>query len=525
MLDANVLEQLRGHFAAMEHQVELVLSLDETPTARELLSLVEAACSTSEKLSWRAGGSANRTPSVLVQRLGGISGRVEFAGVPLGHEFTSFVLAVLQAGGVPPRISDEVLRKVRAVRGELRFETFYSQSCQNCPDVVQALNVLSVLNESVSHVAIDGAVFQEEVAARNVLAVPAVFLNGELFSSGRASLEELLLKLGEEGDDAESFEHVEPYDVLIVGGGPAGSSAAVYASRKGVRTGVVAARFGGQVLDTMSIENLVGVPHTDGPRLARSLEEHVREYDVDIRTPYAAKHLHQRGADGLFELELERGGSLKARSVVLAPGASWRTLGVPGEAEYRNRGVTFCPHCDGPLFKGERVVVVGGGNSGVEAALDLAGVVGHVTVLEYGAELRADMVLQDALRSRGNVSVVLNAQTVEVAGDGSRVSGVRYIDRVSGAGVTVDARGVFIQIGLVPNTSWLDGVVAMNERGEIVVDDRGRTSLEGVFAAGDATTAPYKQIVTALGSGATAALGAFEHLTLESSQLAGSLPG
>ena len=525
MLDAAVLEQLRGHFARLEHEVELVVSDDATSSSLELVALVEEVCSTSEKLSWRTNGSSNRAPSVVVQQNGATSGRVEFAGAPMGHEFTSFVLAVLQAGGVPPRVPDAALKRAQALRGELRFETFYSQSCQNCPDVVQALNVISVCNENVSNVAIDGAVFPEEASKRNVLAVPAVFLNGELFSSGRASLEELLLKLSDDDSAAESLEDVEPYDVLIIGGGPAGSSAAVYAARKGVRTGVVAARFGGQVLDTTGIENLVGVPHTDGPRLARSLEEHVREYDVDIRTPHTAKQLKGRGADGLFELELERGGVLKTRSVVLAPGANWRTLGVPGEAEYRNRGVTFCPHCDGPLFKGERIVVIGGGNSGVEAALDLAGIVEHVTLLEYGDELRADRVLQDALQRRENVSIVLSAQTVEVVGDGSKVTGVRVIDRGTGEAILVEARGVFVQIGLVPNTAWLDGVVELNKQGEIIVTERGETTLAGVFAAGDATTTPYKQIVTALGSGATAALGAFEHLTLESSQLAVALPG
>jgi alkyl hydroperoxide reductase subunit F len=514
MLDAVVLEQLRGHFTRLENPVELVLSLDDSAGSVELRAMVEAVCSTSERLSWREDGVSSRTPSVLLQRTGLDAGRVEFAGAPMGHEFTSFILALLQTGGVKPRVSEETLGTAQTLKGELRFETFYSQSCQNCPDVVQALNALSVLNANVTHTAIDGALFQTEATERAVLAVPAVFLNGVLFSSGRASLEELLQKLSDEPDDVK-FDEVQAFDVLVVGGGPAGVSAAVYAARKGVRTGIVAARFGGQVLDTMSIENLIGVPHTDGPKLARALEEHVREYDVEILTPHSVKGLNERGADGLFSVELERGGELRARSVVLAPGASWRTLGVPGETEYRNKGVTFCPHCDGPLFKGERVVVVGGGNSGVEAALDLAGLVAHVTVLEYGEALRADKVLQDALRERPNVEVVVNAQTVEVVGDGSRVSGVRYIDRSTDAVHTVTARGVFVQIGLVPNTAWVGDRVDVNTHGEILVTERGETSVPGVFAAGDATAVPYKQIVTALGSGATAALGAFEYLTLE----------
>jgi alkyl hydroperoxide reductase subunit F len=374
MLDDVVLEQLRGHFTRLEHPVELVMSLDDSAGSVELRAMVEDVCSMSEKLSYREDGVSSRTPSMLVQRTGLVEGRVEFAGAPMGHEFTSFILAVLQTGGVKPRVTDESLGMAKTLKGELRFETFYSQSCQNCPDVVQALNALSVLNANVTHTAIDGAVFQAEATERAVLAVPAVFLNGALFSSGRASLEELLQKLSDE-DDAATFDGAETFDVLVVGGGPAGASAAVYAARKGVRTGIVATRF--------------------GPKLTRALEEHVREYGVEILAPYSVKKLYERDADGLFSVELERGGVLRARSVVLAPGASWRTLGVPGETEYRNKGVTFCPHCDGPLFKGERVVVVGGGNSGIEAALDLAGVVAHVTVLEYGDTLRADKVLQD----------------------------------------------------------------------------------------------------------------------------------
>jgi alkyl hydroperoxide reductase subunit F len=514
MLDDAVVEQLRGHFTKLEHPVELVMSLDDSAGSVDLRSMVEDVCAVSEKLSCREDGVSSRTPSMLVQRTGIAEARVEFAGVPMGHEFTSFILAVLQTGGVKPRVTDEALETAKRLRGELRFETFYSQSCQNCPDVVQALNALSVLNTNVTHTAIDGAVFQTEATERAVLAVPAVFLNGVLFSSGRASLEELLQKLSSD-HEAVTFDDVEQFDVLVVGGGPAGASAAVYAARKGVRTGIVATRFGGQVLDTMSIENLIGVPHTAGPKLTRALEAHVREYDVEILTPYSVKKLYERDADGLFRVELERGGALRARSVVLAPGASWRTLGVPGETEYRNKGVTFCPHCDGPLFKGERVVVVGGGNSGVEAALDLAGVVAHVTILEYGDVLRADKVLQDALSGRSNVEIVLNAQTVEVVGDGSRVTGVRYIDRNTDAVRMVLVRGVFVQIGLVPSTAWVGAEIVTNAHGEILVTERGETSVPGVFAAGDATAVPYKQIVTALGSGATAALGAFEYLTLE----------
>jgi alkyl hydroperoxide reductase subunit F len=440
---------------------------------------------------------------------------VRFAGIPLGHEFTSLVLALLQVGGHPSNAAKELLDQVRNLPGEYKFETYFSLSCQNCPDVVQALNLMSVLNPRVSHVAIDGALFQDEVDERQVLAVPSVFLNGELFDSGRMTLDQIVAKLdtGAAERQAAEIDAKDPFDVLVVGGGPAGASAAVYAARKGIRTGLLAERFGGQVLDTMSIENYISVPHTEGPKFAAALEQHVNEYEVDVLHHQRASRLvPAEEPGGLTKVELESGATLEARSVVLATGARWREISVPGEQDYRNRGVTYCPHCDGPLFKGKRVAVIGGGNSGVEAAIDLAGVVAHVTLIEADNALRADEVLQRKLRSLPNVDIVLGGLTTEVLGDGKKVTGLTYSDRASGTQHELELDGVFVQIGLLPNTEWLEGAVELSPRGEIVVDDHGRTSVPGVLAAGDCTTVPFKQIVVAVGAGSTAALSAFDHL-------------
>jgi alkyl hydroperoxide reductase subunit F len=444
---------------------------------------------------------------------------VAFGGAPLGHEFSSLVLALLHVAGHTPKVDEALLQQVLALDVDLEFTTYFSQSCQNCPEVVQALNVLASSSDRVTSISVDGAAFPEEVEHLGVQSVPAVFLNGEVFHQGRASFREIAVKLLERFQPLASPSDVPPLteqDVVVVGGGPAGVSAAIYAARKGLQTVLVADRLGGQVLDTDSIENLISVPGTSGPRLAADLERHLTEYDVNLLLPHRASRLHE-SPDGRYDVLLENGAVLRARSVVLAPGANWRTLNVPGEAEYRNKGVTFCPHCDGPLFAGRRVAVVGGGNSGIEAALDLSGIAEHVTVLEFAPTLRADQVLLDALVERRNIDVVVNAQTLAVEGDGRRVTGLRYRDVVTSEERLLDLAGVFVQIGLVPATDWLDGVVSLTPRGEIMVDDRGATSLPGVFAAGDATTAPFKQIVVALGSGATAALSAFESLLTSAS--------
>ncbi|MEY4339116.1 MAG: alkyl hydroperoxide reductase subunit, partial [Actinomycetota bacterium] len=431
---------------------------------------------------------------------------------------------LLHVGGHPSKATQEVIEQVRGIDADLHFETYFSLTCQNCPDVVQALNLMSVLNPRISHTAIDGALFRQEVEARGVMAVPTVLLNGEVFAQGRMSLEEIVAKLDTGAADREAarIDALDPYDVLVVGGGPAGAAAAVYAARKGVRTGVAAERFGGQVLDTLGIENLIAVAHTEGPKLATALEQNVRDYDVDVMNLQRAVRLTPAAdTGGLVQVTLESGATLQSRSVVLSTGARWRQMDVPGEADYRNRGVAYCPHCDGPLFKGKRVAVVGGGNSGVEAAIDLAGIASHVTLIEFGDALRADRVLQDSLERLANVTVITNAHTTEVLGDGERVTGLVYRDRATEQLHTVGLEGIFVQIGLLPNTEWLQGTVELSARGEIVVDDRGRTSVPGVFAAGDCTTAPYKQIVVAMGSGATAGLSAFDHL-MRSPVLAGA---
>ncbi len=519
-LDTNLAAQLTAYLENLREPIELVATLDDSAKAKELDELLREIEGMSEKITRRVAEGderGTRTPSFDIVRTSDRQVAVTFAGVPMGHEFTSLVLALLQVGGHPSKASQDLIDQVKGLQGSHRFETFFSLSCQNCPDVVQALNLMSVLNPNIEHVAIDGAVFPQEAEERGVMAVPTVFHNGEDFGSGRMELADIVAKVDElsGGDAAEraaqELSERDPYEVLVVGGGPAGASAAIYAARKGIRTGLVAERFGGQVLDTMSIENLVSVPHTEGPKLAADLERHVGEYEVDLVRGQAAAGL-SKGEDGLTMVDLANGASLAGQTVVLATGARWRTMGVPGEEEYRNKGVTFCPHCDGPLFKGKRIAVIGGGNSGVEAAIDLAGIVGHVTLIEFMDQMRADDVLQRKLRSLPNVDIRLGTKTTEVVGDGAKVTGLSIEPRDGGESEQLDVEGVFVQIGLLPNTEWLGESVELSERGEIVIDGVGTTSMTGVFAAGDCTIEPYKQIVTALGAGSTASLSAFDHL-------------
>ncbi|MBS1145842.1 MAG: alkyl hydroperoxide reductase subunit [Proteobacteria bacterium] len=513
MLDANIKAQLKTYMERLVAPIELVASLDDSAKSQEMRGLLEEIASVSDKISLLENGVDSRRPSFSIG-LVNQPARIRFAGLPMGHEFTSLILALLQASGYAPKITDEQIAQIRSLDGHYRFETYISLSCHNCPDVVQALNTLSALNPNIQHVMIDGALFQDEVNTRQVMAVPTVYLNGEVFGNGRMAIEDILAKLdtGAAARDAAKLSQKAPYDVLVVGGGPAAAAAAIYAARKGIRTGVLAERFGGQVLDTMAIENLISVPHTDGPKLARALEEHVREYDVDIMNLQRAEKLIPGSAGGYHELRLANGAVLKSKSVIVATGARWRELNVPGELEYRGRGVAYCPHCDGPLFKGKHVAVVGGGNSGVEAAIDLAGIVGHVTLLEFGDTLRADAVLQKKLYSLPNATVIKSAQTTQITGEGGKVNGLEYTDRTTGQTQHVALEGVFIQIGLLPNTDWLKGTLELSRFGEIVVDAKGQTDVPGVFGAGDCTTVPYKQIVIAMSEGAKASLAAFDHL-------------
>ena len=522
MLDDALKAQLKAYLERLTQPVELVASLDDSDAARELDALLSDIAALSGRISRRNGDDA-RKPSFAIVRAG-TDVSVRFAGIPLGHEFTSLVLALLQVGGHPPKLDEELANRVRDLEGDYVFETYMSLSCQSCPDTVQALNAMSVLNTRIRHVAIDGALFQDEVQAREVMSVPTIFLNGQPFDQGRMTVEQIMAKLdtGAAAREAEKIAKKDTFDVLVVGGGPAGAAAAIYAARKGIRTGIAAERFGGQVLDTLAIENFVSVQYTEGPKLAVALEQHVREYDVDVMNLQRAEKLIPPTEPGdLVEVQLAGGARLKAKSVVLSTGARWRQMDVPGEDQYRNRGVAYCPHCDGPLFKGKRVAVIGGGNSGVEAAIDLAGIVAHVTLIEFDAKLRADEVLQRKLRSLPNVEVITSGQTTEVLGDGSRVTGLVVKDRNGGATRTIELEGVFVQIGLLPNTEWLRGTVDLSPRGEILIDERGATSVPGVFAAGDATTVPFKQIVIAMGAGCTAALSAFDHL-IRTSAPAGS---
>ncbi|KFL14742.1 NADH dehydrogenase [Geobacillus stearothermophilus] len=505
LLDAEIKAQLAQYLQLMENDVVLTVSAGDDPVSRDLLALVDELTAMSPKIKVE-NAKLERTPSFSVNRVGEDTG-VTFAGVPLGHEFTSLVLALLQVSGRPPKVDESVVKRIQNLRGTYRFETYVSLTCHNCPDVVQALNAMSVLNPNISHTMIDGAAFKEEVEQKGIMAVPTVFLNGKLFASGRMSIEDILAKLGSE-PDASDFANKDPFDVLVVGGGPAGAAAAIYAARKGIRTGIVAERFGGQILDTLAIENFISVKYTEGPKLAASLEEHVKQYDVDVMSSQRAKRLEKKD---LIEVELENGAVLKSKTVIIATGARWRNLGVPGEDEFKNKGVAYCPHCDGPLFEGKHVAVIGGGNSGVEAAIDLAGIASHVTLLEFAPELKADAVLQNRLYSLPNVTVIKNAQTTEITGT-DKVNGLTYIDRETGEEHHIELQGVFVQIGLVPNTEWLGGTVERNRFGEIIVDKRGATNIEGVFAAGDCTDSAYKQIIISMGSGATAALSAFDYL-------------
>jgi len=512
MLDNTLKTQLKAYLERLTRPIQLVASLDDSDKAKEMQSLLDEIAQLSDKISLSENSDpAIRKPSFAITSPGhDIS--VSFAGIPMGHEFTSLVLALLQAGGHPPKVDADVIEQVKNLDGDFHFETYISLTCQNCPEVVQSINLMAVLNPRIKSVTIDGALFQPEVEQRQIMAVPTIFLNGQVFGQGRMSIEEIVAKLDTSAvaRAAEKLDAKAPYDVLIVGGGPAGAAAAIYAARKGIRTGIVAERFGGQVLDTMSIENFVSVTETEGPKFAMALEQHVKAYEVDITNLQRAEKLIQK--DGMTEITLASGATLKSRAVILATGARWREVNVPGEKEYRNHGVAYCPHCDGPLFKGKRVAVIGGGNSGVEAAIDLAGIVGHVTLIEFAPELRADAVLQKKLHSLANVTVITHAQTTEIHGDGKKVNGISYKERSTEVQKHIELEGVFVQIGLVPNTEWLKGTLELSRHGEIIVDPRGQTSLPGVFAAGDVTTVPYKQIVIAVGEGAKAALGAFDHL-------------
>jgi alkyl hydroperoxide reductase subunit F len=511
MLDNNIKTQLRAYFEKIVSPIVLTATLDGGDSSVQMLELLNEVAELSDRITVSTDGQSKNIPSFTVSKTGETA-RIAFSGLPMGHEMTSFILAILQSSGYPPKVEQDIIERIRGIEGKMHFQTFISLSCHNCPDVVQALNLMAALNPNIEHEMIDGALYQGLVDQYKIMAVPTVIMNGEVFGQGRMSVEEIVAKLDTNSPqkDAAKLNAKDGFDMLIVGGGPAGSAAAIYAARKGIRTGIVAERFGGQVMDTMGIENFISVQETQGPKLVQALEQHVKSYEVDIMNLQRANALRKTG-DGL-EIELVNGAVLKSKSVILSTGARWREMNVPGEQEYRNKGVAYCPHCDGPLFKGKRVAVIGGGNSGVEAAIDLAGIVSHVTLIEFDSKLRADAVLQTKLNSLPNVTVIKSALTKEVLGDGIKVNGLRYQDRTDNSGHTLELEGIFVQIGLLPNTDWLKGTIELSKHGEVIVDNKGETSMPGVFAAGDCTTVPYKQIIIAMGEGAKAALGAFDYL-------------
>ena len=516
MLDQAMKDQLKQYLANLREPIELVASLGDDAKSAQTRELLEEISALHDLVSASFDGDNARKPSFQIRRTSDTSRAVRFAGLPMGHEFTSLVLALLWAGGHPPKVDADLIEQVRALDGDYEFEMFFSLSCHNCPDVVQALTLMALENPRISATLIEGGTFQAEVEARDILAVPATFLNGASFYNGKMELAEILAKLDDGADDraAAQFRAKAPFEVLVLGSGPAGVGSAIYTARKGFLTGLAGERFGGQLQDTLGIENLPGTPYTEGPKLAGEMQRHVGEYDIDvINLATATRLIPADHAGGMHTVEFANGGSLKTHALVLATGARWRELGVPGEAEYRNKGVAYCPHCDGPLFKGKRVAVIGGGNSGVEAAIDLANIVGHVTLIEFDSKLRADEVLQAKLQSLPNVTVIKSAQTTEITGANGRVNGLVYIDRTSGEERRIELEGVFVQIGLVPNTEWLkDSGLELSRYGEIVIDSHGSTNLPGVFAAGDCTTVPYKQIVVAMGEGSKAGLSAFDYL-------------
>ena len=512
-LDITIRNQIQDYMARLVSPIKLLANVDESASSQEMLGMLEEVTSLSEKITLnKETDVSKRIPSFEVNREIDATG-ITFAGIPSGHEFTSFVLALLQAGGHPLKLDAEKIEQIKNIQGKFHFETYISLSCHNCPDVVQALNAMSIINPNISHTMIDGALFQKEVEDKQIMAVPTIFLNGEPFGQGRMELDEIVNKIDSSASlkEAEKISKKETYDILIVGGGPAGASAAIYSARKGIRTGIVSERFGGQVMDTLGIENFISVKATEGPKLVTALEEHVKEYEVDIMNLQRAKSIQKNDENALFEVELENGGKLKSKSVIVATGARWRELNVPGEKEFKGKGVAYCPHCDGPLFKGKHVAVIGGGNSGVEAAIDLANIVGHVTLFEFAGELKADDILQKRLYSLSNVDVILNAQTLEVLGS-DKVNSMIYLDRKTNEKKTIALEGIFIQIGLLPNTDFVKNTVDLSKFGEIIIDSHGQSSLPGLFAAGDVTTVPYKQIIIAMGEGAKASLGAFDYL-------------
>lgn len=514
MLDNEIIDQLKSVFRKLKGKVELVHANSGHEKHAELIEMLEQVASTSENISLRSSETESTVPSFEIFHDSSPTG-IRFSGIPGGHEFSSLVLAILNSDHQGKLPDEGIVRRIESLKGPIHLKTYISLSCENCPEVVQSLNLMAIFREDFTHEMVDGFFFQDETEALGIQGVPSVMDGKHLVSSGKSDLPRLLDKLEEHFGTDESIpkETVDLglFDVAVIGGGPAGSSAAIYSARKGLKTVIIAERIGGQVKDTKGIENLISTPYLEGPELSDKLYKHISEYDIHV---LEHRRLDQLESGKPNHLVLNSGEVLQAKSLIVATGAKWRELNIPGEKEYIGRGVAFCPHCDGPYYKGKDVAVIGGGNSGVEAAIDLAGIVKSVTVFEFLPELKADEVLVNKLKSMDNVSILTNVQTTEVVGDGDKVTGLMFKDRETNEISTHGLDGVFVQIGLLPNSDFIKDLVETNRMGEIVVDDKCRTSVKGVYAAGDVTTVPYKQIIISMGEGAKAALTAFEEQVL-----------
>lgn len=515
MLDADLKEQLKSVFANLENQIDLVYQPSTHANQKELVEMLTGVAETSDKIAAKfdpASASANLPPRFTIHKNGKSTG-IFFTGIPGGHEFTSLVLAILNVDGKGKLPDAMIIQRIKSIRGPIRIKTFMSLDCENCPVVVQALNLMAVIHDDFHHETVDGAYAQEEIASLGVQGVPSVIVDGKMIHSGRSTFADLL-KIVEETFGVDSSKaklsgadaNLGDFDVVVIGGGPAGASAAIYSARKGLKTAIIAERFGGQVQDTKGIENLISVVYTEGPQLAAQLNQHVLSYPIKLLEHRRVSKIDKDESI----IHLESGEFLKAGSIIITTGAKWRELNIPGEKEYLGRGVAFCPHCDGPFYKGKKIAVIGGGNSGVEAAIDLAGIVSEVVLFEYNDALKADAVLVDKLKSLPNAKIITSAKTTEVIGNGTQVTGLKYLDRNTNTTETETLEGVFVQIGLLPNSQFAKDVVETNKFGEIIVDNKGRTSAKNIYAAGDVTTTPFKQIVIAMGEGAKAALTAFE---------------
>ncbi len=514
MLDSNIIEQLKSVYASLENEVILEMYKSNNEKQSELKEMLEGISSTSEKITLVELEEESESPHFRISYNGKPNG-VAFKGIPGGHEFTSLILAILNSDGKGKLPDEGILKRMKNIKGPVHLRTFISLSCENCPEVVQALNLISIFNEEVSHEMIDGGYYQEEIERLKIQGVPSVMDGDELFSSGKNNLAGLIEKIENKyGTKSTETEDLGQYDVVVIGGGPAGVSAAIYTARKGMKTAVLAERIGGQVQDTKGIENLISVPYVEGPELSSQLAKHMSEYDIDILENRRVDNVEEK--EGIYNLTLSSPESLSAKSVIIATGAKWRELNIPGEKEYIGRGVAFCPHCDGPYYKGKDIAVIGGGNSGVEAAIDLAGIVKSVTVVEFANELKADEVLVRKLKSLKNTTIIKNSKSNQVLGNGDKVTGIEIENRESAEVTKLELDGIFVQIGLVPNTSFLKGLVELNKYGEVVIDEKCRTSTKGVYAAGDVTTVPYKQIIISMGEGAKAGLTVFEDVVINS---------